>query len=425
MRTKQPQDCANEQVDCDYIADERNRYFTGKYLTARDFADEQAYFLSRHRLHNRLLHGWGIVCGLKVVRHPNPDCRRRWVVVHPGIALDCCGRELIIKCETAFELPLPRPEPEDESQYGQGGRHNASQPQTEDQQGGDEGDVEEMREPFLLVLRYVEEKTEEVPVLYNEGHCDPKRKEANRIRERAVFDVVRLDDVEGTCWLNPEGDPEAHCRDDCGDELPGPGRSCLTPNCSCGEVVPLALIRPGYSPDEEFEIDLLGRRYLPTPPELLTHIVNINWPHGGEVSLDELYGDMDRRLEVRFDRKLLPPEGYRTGINPFTFVVQYGGIQHDIEFLGSENDPAVEDDCLAVFTIDRDYFNRRRSIAGNMVYITLKCDFILDCHNNPIDGDFLRARFPTGNGVPGGVFESWFYVINREHNGRDEYREEE
>jgi hypothetical protein len=241
--------------------------------------------------------------------------------------------------------------------------------------------------------------------------------------------VVRLDDVEGNCWLNPEGDPDAQCRDDCGDEHPGPGRSCLTPACPCGDVVPLALIRPGYSPEDQFEIDLLGRRYLPTPPELLTHIVDINWPHGGEISLEQLNNDMYRRLEVRFDRKLLPADGDSTGVSPFTFVVQYGGIQQSLEFLPSETDPAVEDDCVAVFTIDPDYVevNRRRdrrerrTIAGTVVYVTLKCDFILDCHNNPVDGDFLRARFPTGDGVPGGVFESWFRVVDRyDYNGRDE-----
>lgn len=404
MRTKQPHDCSNEHMDCDYIADERNSYFTGKYLTARDFADEQSYFLSHHRLHNRLLHGWGIVCGLKVVHHPRPDCRKRWVVIHPGIALDCCGRELIVKCESPFELPLPRA----------------------GEQEADDGDVEVMREPFLLVLRYVEEKTEEVPVLYSEGQCDPKHKEANRIREKAVLDVIPLKKVKGNCWLNPEGDPKAHCRDDCGDELPGPGKSCLKPVCQCGEFVPLALIKPGYSPDDQFEIDLLGRRYLPTPPELLTHIVHVNWPHGGEVSLDDLNHRMRRRLEVRFDRKLLRAEGDRIGVNAFTFVVQYGGIQRTLEFLPSENDPGVEEDCVAVFTIDRDYIesNRRhgKNIAGSTVYITLKCDFILDCHNNPVDGNFLRARFPSGDGVPGGIFESWFNVRDRyrAQNGEEE-----
>jgi hypothetical protein len=100
--------------------------------------------------------------------------------------------------------------------------------------------------------------------------------------------------------------------------------------------------------------------------------------------------------------------------------VQYSGVQNTLEFLPSQEDPAVENDCLAVFTIDPDYLEvgRRRdqrSIAGTMVYVTLKCDFILDCHNNPVDGDFLGARFPTGNGVPGGIFESWFRVNRRDY----------
>ena len=428
MRTRQPQDCANEQTECNYIADERNRYFTGKYLTARDFADEQTYFLSRHRLHNRLLHGWGIVCGLKVVHHPNPDCRKNWVVVHPGIALDCCGRELIVKCERAYEVHLPEPADDYQQQTPYEPRRRRYQ------QGGDENEAEDRRPKFLLVMRYVEEQTEEVPVLYNEGQCEPKRKEANRIRETVALELIPYDDVEGNCWLNPEGDPEARCQDDCGDELPGPGRSCLSPSCPCGEVVPLALIRPGYSPDDDFEIDLRGRRHLPTPPELLTHVVDTNWDHGSEVSLEKLNNEMGRRLEIRFDRKLLPADGDMTGVSPFTFIVQYGGIQNTLEFLPSEYDPTVEDDCVAVFTIDPDYVERRRrgrerrSIAGTVVFVTLKCDFILDCHNNPVDGDFLRARFPTGNGVPGGVFESWFRVVDRyerDYNDHDEYREGE
>src|SRR5690349_16518002 len=94
--------------ECGAIATERNRYFTGKYMAKRDFADEQAYFLSRHRLHNRLLHGWGVICGLRVIRHPRDECRDRWIVIRSGIALDCCGRELIWEKDLAVELPLPR-----------------------------------------------------------------------------------------------------------------------------------------------------------------------------------------------------------------------------------------------------------------------------------------------------------------------------
>ena len=88
---------------CGAITTERLRYFTGRHMTARDFADEQSYHRSHRLLHNRMLHGWGIVCGLEVRHHPNPDCRDRRVVVRCGMAIDCCGRELVIRQNVVTE----------------------------------------------------------------------------------------------------------------------------------------------------------------------------------------------------------------------------------------------------------------------------------------------------------------------------------
>jgi len=372
---------------------ERNRYFTGKYMTARDFAGEQEYFLSRHREHNRLLHGWGVVCGLRVVRHPNPECARRWVVVRAGVAIDCKGREIVLCKDTPLELPLPRKDWEKDQQQ-------ATVEDTDDV----------LNEPFLIALRYGEEEIEPVPALYAEGACDPSRREANRVRETARLVFLRLDDVKPGCWLVPGGDPEGPCHDDCDDELPGPAGVCLEPCCPCGDAVPLALIQPPYP--GEFEIDLDGRRTLPVPGDFLTHVSYINWPHGGEVALSELR-EREGRLKIRFDRRLSEPDGERTGINEHTFVVQYGGVQKDLELLYAADDggPKVEDGRVAVFQIDPDFLNRRSNLAGNVVYVTLKCDFILDCHGNPVDGNHLRGRLPTGDGTPGGTFESWFRVV--------------
>ena len=44
----------------------RLRYFHGRGLSALDLRREQTFHLEKHRLHNRLLHGWGIVCGLDI-----------------------------------------------------------------------------------------------------------------------------------------------------------------------------------------------------------------------------------------------------------------------------------------------------------------------------------------------------------------------
>jgi hypothetical protein len=423
MPNNQPNESCT--TGCGFIATERNRYFTGKYMTARDFHGEQAYFLSRHQLHNRLFHGWGVVCGLEVIPHKDPECDDNWVIVCPGIAIDCCGRELVVERKTPKKVWDPPPdepeEPQDTTSEATGYEQSPSR--------SSEEEPPPRPGPFLLYLRYVEEKIEYVPALYTEGACDPQRQEANRVREVARLEARPWEEIKTGGWRLPEGDPESRCRDDCADPWPGPAGVCLMPDCPTDAIVPLALIHPivtegGYYIGED-EIETLGRRQLPLPGEFLTHIVGVNWPHGGDVSLSQLRnpaeeGGMDLQLRVRFDRKLLPADGYATGINEFTFVVEYGGMQQDLEFLPPDGPPGLdeEDDCVAVFNLAPRYV---RGLVENRVLVTLKCDFILDCHGNPVDGDFLRGRLPSGNTLQGGTFESWFRVVH----DSGEYGEEE
>jgi hypothetical protein len=82
----------------------RNNYFDGKMLYSRDFSDEQDYNRGHRQLHNTLLHGTGTVCGLKIIQHPAPDCRDKFVVVEPGMALDCCGQEIIMPERTLVRV---------------------------------------------------------------------------------------------------------------------------------------------------------------------------------------------------------------------------------------------------------------------------------------------------------------------------------
>jgi len=78
---------------------ERPRFFTGKLLTADDLQAEQDYFRGKLRLHNRFLHGWGIVTGLGVTVDQGTT-----VAVSPGVALDCAGNELVLS--TAEQISL-------------------------------------------------------------------------------------------------------------------------------------------------------------------------------------------------------------------------------------------------------------------------------------------------------------------------------
>jgi hypothetical protein len=72
---------------------ERTHFFAGQLLTAADLEREQTYLREKRFLHNRRLHGFGVVDGLAVV--PAPDGAYA-VVVEPGLALDGCGREIVV-----------------------------------------------------------------------------------------------------------------------------------------------------------------------------------------------------------------------------------------------------------------------------------------------------------------------------------------
>jgi hypothetical protein len=74
----------------------RPRYFYGKVMTPQDFEEEQDYVRTKHRRHNRLLHGVGIVSGFGVSL--GTEDGELVIVVSPGLAIDPTGEELVV-CE--------------------------------------------------------------------------------------------------------------------------------------------------------------------------------------------------------------------------------------------------------------------------------------------------------------------------------------
>jgi hypothetical protein len=81
----------------------RPYYEVGDYLATEDLRTEQAYRRQRLRRHNRYLHGWGRVCGLRVV--PAHDAPRPWsVLICPGYAISCCGDEIEVRRPTALDI---------------------------------------------------------------------------------------------------------------------------------------------------------------------------------------------------------------------------------------------------------------------------------------------------------------------------------
>lgn len=421
---------------CGELANERLRYFTGRHMTARDFRDEQAYHRSHRHLHNRMLHGWGVVCGLDVHPHPVPECRPRYVKVDCGFALDCCGREIAVPKETVSpEIPWDR-RPGSQSGNGQ---QSAPPPPPASKAVFDQGgpattnndDSEEERWVLVLCLRYDETPVEPLPVLYNEQNCDPQRHEHSRIREGYTLEWhwVREADLHEYQWKTggggcPDDHDGAPCIEDDCEDGDGPSRCCLDPQCPPHDCIPIAVVTiDEQGPVAKENISIIGRPSTEPPEHALTHICRINWPHGGVISRGELEQNLSE-LRIRFDRRLLPEAhsnhcGPR-GVNACTFIVQFGGGYEDLDFVTFTDPPRLEHDCVAVYTIDprsRKGHGYRDEppftyLENHTVFVTLKCDFILDCHGVPVDGNHLGGILPSGDGVRGGTFESWFHVVS-------------
>jgi hypothetical protein len=146
----------------DFKAPVRNNYFYGKLLDVFHLEMEQEYFNAKRRLLNRLVTGPGVVCGLRVDLTDDGKS----VVLSPGLAIDRCGREIVVATPSApYPLPeLPPYEPPDRSK----------------DQRNREGDRYRRPEehhhyyceiPFAhVVLCYHECKTDPVPALASD--CD-------------------------------------------------------------------------------------------------------------------------------------------------------------------------------------------------------------------------------------------------------------
>jgi hypothetical protein len=86
---------------------QRPRFFPRQLVTPDELNLAGEYVLERLRRHNRLLHGWGVVCGLKVCPVPGADGgpAAAWkVAIRPGHAIDGHGNDLTVDCERIVDL---------------------------------------------------------------------------------------------------------------------------------------------------------------------------------------------------------------------------------------------------------------------------------------------------------------------------------
>jgi hypothetical protein len=302
---------------------ERNRYFTGKAMAARDFAADPDYSLRVHRAHNRLCHGWGVLDGL-VVSATSQTCVR----ISPGVALDRRGREVV----------------------------RGEQPDVP---------VNSCSLPALLCIRYQEETIEPVPPVSMAPATAPKS-EYNRVRESA--ELVWITDIDG--WRKLVTDDWRNLSD---DDL---------------NLIPLAVVRSGG-----------GQSCVVAPvpsPSRSARISSVSWQHGGVSPL--------RDLTVSFER---PLHATAHGVSPNTFLVHSAESQ----FADRTRLPCPEGRMPALDGTRKVVTYPVPAVpAGHWVYVSLLCDFLTDENGLPVDGSHLGGQLPSGNGVPGGVFDSWFQV---------------
>jgi len=85
---------------------EKNRFFEGKLMTARDMETEQTYHAGRFHLLNRLETGSGILRGLSIDSVEERDGELA-VTVEPGVAVDRWGRPIVVEHTTTTTLAPP------------------------------------------------------------------------------------------------------------------------------------------------------------------------------------------------------------------------------------------------------------------------------------------------------------------------------
>lgn len=85
---------------CELDSPSRPRFFAGQVLSDLDLVSLERYVLAKNQLHNRYLHGWGVVCGLEITRDACSDN----LVVECGYALDCHGRDIVVPSPQSFDL---------------------------------------------------------------------------------------------------------------------------------------------------------------------------------------------------------------------------------------------------------------------------------------------------------------------------------
>ena len=472
-RKKEPGCNGDAHAVCATLPDfKRLNYFYGQMLGVADFQTEQNYFREKLKLHNRCLHGYGVVCGLKVIPEvSDKQCNPKGDAELKEIQAALNQRKT--------ELEAAKQE------LAQGKPDAAEKVKT----------IEAKIEKWTQKLEQIrtEECDEEIPTRVRIACGLALDCEGNELVVRQEFPVdvwrhlsradrERIEDGEHTiylsiCYCPQHIDPARPVlADECGAssecshskvrdsvkvritaDPPDPDLRCATCCEECGDAcVLLARIDNFYRgwPVEVADIHNELRR--PVTTYQPTTITGISWTDGAEYTEDEVEAlmgfnpndlppnDPDRPkgyLLATFSRPVLTSTLKRGVVD--VFVVDGGSGRNSAFF-----SVAVEYVDLAVQpTTDRVRFrvvSDESLNPGDRVMIIIRAPRILDECCRPLDGANTGGRTPfvdendfknfqefkrpveideciwpqpfcygpwtSGTGAPGANFESWFYI---------------
>jgi hypothetical protein len=245
----------------------RNRYFHGMLLDVYHFQLESDYMNAKRHLLNRLVSGYGVICGLDVKCEPDD----RHIVVEAGVAIDKWGREIVVPERTR---PIPVPEYLLAREGGRGQNYGQGQGQYhQPKQGYPKGDEHEEEDEgaFRVMLCYHECESDPVPVVA--GDCGTVEEcAAGSIRER-----YRITFKEG-----PAPPMRPHCRipdlfrgDRLDYEALARHVSEGCPEPPANPCIPLANLRPGDEGCDPDRIDITVRPIVYSNDLLLEIILSL------------------------------------------------------------------------------------------------------------------------------------------------------
>jgi hypothetical protein len=367
----------------------RLRYFHGQPIGALDLRQEQAYHRDRGRLHNRLLHGWGIVCGLDVAVLPVAECDpdradpdATTLVVGAGAAIDCAGDEIVVRRPRPVELADLLPE----------------------------AVLERLRQQPATVY---------LSVCLHEQPTDPMRPLAvGGCEPPADLEYARIQETYRICASTTRPDPGPECEPCCG---------------TCGSrLVELAAIvdfDPG-APVVPAQLRFRGRRRLAR--HRLAQITGATWVHGATYARDDVNAMLREGFGVRFSRPV-QVASLQPGVVDLVGVEAGAGRSGDIYAIAGEFVDLPSDEL-----VDRFVYRSTTDETlqyGDRLMITIRGDHIVDECCRAVDADHLGGGVPyiagagyapvpdyrdrpcpprwSGDGVEGGEFVSWIFVQDR------------